>query len=255
MEAGAVDQETNGEFATVRLEHGHSISLHRAEQPGLQVRLDPLKGDQLRKLFAHHPIVHNSGRGYTDRFDAADVGFGFAHFLEGQSLQLEFVRDPALVQSLEQRFLLRARGDNQLATDLVRNRMFPAEGDHGVVTHPGEACFEAARAIVNAGVNDATVPTGLVSGPTLLLLEHGEAGGLFPPDQCISHSQPNNATPDDRVIISPHRPPRTVTSRACALCCAPGKPEFENDVQLRRFLVHSTARICHPIHLWNFTRP
>jgi len=68
--------------------------------------------------------------------------------------------------------LVVAHGDHDLAAALVGDAVLGAEAVERLAARDAVACLERARQVVEAGVHDAAVVSGLVGGHAILGLEH-----------------------------------------------------------------------------------
>ena len=99
------------------------------------------------------------------------MGFDFAKLLATQHSQArDAIGNPALMQLLEPRNLLGAGRDHELAALFEGNPMLLAEALHG--RGPGDAVARLQRAglVVEAGVDDSAVMSGLVRGHAIFFL-------------------------------------------------------------------------------------
>lgn len=168
----AVDQHPGAD----RPGAGTDLIRHCPEHPGVEHHLAPARGDQLGKLPHHHAVVDDSGRSHAHRLDAADIRLDGAQSCGIELLHLEAVLQPAAIEFVQAgEFVLAGRND-ELSTDPCLDALLPTERHHRGIARLAEPGLEAARLVINAGVDHPAVAAGLVSGETRLLLHHHHLG-------------------------------------------------------------------------------
>src|SRR3974390_2210944 len=129
-------------------------------------------GDQLGVLVGDVFVIHDAGGGHEQGADAVGVRFKFAELVALEQAQAgDSVGDSALMQFLKARDFVGSGGDDQLAALLVGNGVLGAEALHGGASGDAVARLERAGAVVEAGVNDAAVVSGLVGGDAVFFLD------------------------------------------------------------------------------------
>ena len=157
--------------------------------------------DELGILVGNIFVVHDSGGGNVQGADALAMGFELAKLVAIEQAQAgDAVGDAALVQLREARNFFGSGGHNQLAALFVRNAVLGAEALHRGASGDAVARLERAGAVVEAGVDDAGVVSGLMGGDAVFFLDDdealaGEAAGVFE-----RGSEPNDARADDEEV-------------------------------------------------------
>ena len=88
-------------------------------------------------------------------------------------------------------------GHDKLAALLVRQAVAPAEFECRLDARPAELRFQAARGIVDSGMDDTAVVPGLVGSDLLLFLDDGDGQALTPPRQLQRGRKTDDASADD----------------------------------------------------------
>jgi hypothetical protein len=107
--------------------------------------------------------------------EALNVWFDFFHFVGSEHANRQIVLSSSLVEALQAGQFRFLSGDDHFAADFVSDAVSLAKLKQAPVpfaAHPG---FQAARLIIDSGMNHAAVAAGLVQRPTRLLFEHQEA--------------------------------------------------------------------------------
>jgi hypothetical protein len=104
--------------------------------------------------------------------DPDAVGLELAQTLRADPLGGHAIRCSSPLELVEAAELAVFRGDDDLATDLVRDSGLVAEVKELLTSARTEACLQGARCVVDAAVNDAAAPTRLMESRTRLLLHH-----------------------------------------------------------------------------------
>src|SRR5258707_605268 len=120
------------------------------------------------------------------------VRLNFLHFGSTKSFWRQPVRYPAFVEILHQRKFRRRRGHNQFPTGFVSDAVMFAELDQPAVSFATQLRLETSRLVIDAGVHDPAVPTGLMPRPPVLLFKNcdPDSGSLF--EKRPSHRKPDN---------------------------------------------------------------
>ena len=177
---------------------------------------------------AHLPAGggHLGGQGPGDR---GVVGDGRARRVEGRQpdgVRLDLAdllrREPAQprhpvvgggpLEGVEAPHLVGVDGHDELAALDVGDRVLGAEVTQQAATAGAQLGLEAAGLVVDAGVHDAGVVTGLVRGEAVLLLEHHHLGARTPSYDLARDRDAEDAATDDADPCVPHG--RTVLAPA-----------------------------------------
>src|SRR5436309_975307 len=114
------------------------------------------------------------------------VRLNFAKFFGGEEREARHaVGGSAPVQFFEHRYLGNITGHNDLATLMVAHRVFVAEASEQLTPTRASARLGRAGFVVNAGVNDAAVVTGLVVGKVAFFFEHDDRRARITPRQLM----------------------------------------------------------------------
>jgi hypothetical protein len=125
------------------------------------------------------------------RFDLAQL------LRPNQPKSCEPVRLATLAQILQARQFLFLRCYNDLTAYVVRDSVLTAELDHRGGARNTEACFQGARLVVHAGVNDSAVVSALVSRDAILFLQHQKPLPREAPRNLQGDSEANDSCADD----------------------------------------------------------
>ena len=170
---------------------------NRRSQPNLTAQFREALGQLLR----HEPIIDDARRAGQDRTHPADLGFGMPEL----RLVEQFDVDPVLPGPLEQcqhaLVLFGVGGDDELAALLVGDVVVVTETNRFAHAAPAEIGFQAARLVVDAGVNDAAVVPGLVEGQRSLFFQQYNALVRLALSQLPGCRQPHDAAAYDHVVV------------------------------------------------------
>src|SRR5271156_5676422 len=111
-------------------------------------------------------IIHDARGGHADGSDAGDMRFYFFYFFRTKPGGWHSIFKSTIEDLIELRNLLRPGGDDQLAANIERHAVLIAKGTQGLIPCLCQLCLEAARFVVNAGMNDAAIAASLVLGKT-----------------------------------------------------------------------------------------
>src|SRR5262249_19610848 len=128
----------------------------------------------------------------------------------------------ALVQGVHARRLDRVGGDEQLAADVNGDVVRGGELHRGPGAAPAQLRLEAARRVVDPGVDHAAVVSGLVGAQPVSLLEQDEGrvgSRLEQPQRC---GQADDAAADDAVVEDHRLSPMPYLDHAAT---SPMRPE------------------------------
>ena len=201
VEPAAVDEVTRLHRALRGLEHEPGrLAADRAHSgPGLDPPTALL--DQLRHLARHLDVVHDPGLGHVDRPHRAAVRLELPDFLRRQHLEPgEAVGLPALVDILQPRQLGRVGRHDDLAAALPLDAVGVAELLHPArPVHAGPR-LERAGLVVDAGVDDPAVVTGLVGRDLRFLLQQDQPEARMGLGQGQRGGEADDAASHDREI-------------------------------------------------------
>ncbi|MNE35350.1 hypothetical protein D3C80_1291040 [compost metagenome] len=109
-------------------------------------------------------IVHDAARWHEDASQADDVRLALAQLGGRQPITLDAVGFGAVPQRAHALHFQVVGGYQQLAALVVGNAVLVTEGLGGLVAFQAETRLQAARRVIDAGVDDAAVMAGLVLG-------------------------------------------------------------------------------------------
>ena len=125
----------------------------------------------------HERVVGDAGGGDVEGAEPADVRLDLAHGVAVEELEAgEAIGFAAGAEVVEAGGFRGGGGDDELATDLVRDGVPGAEGDHFAGSGDAHAGFEGAGFVVDAGVDDSTVVAGLMAGEAGFFFQDDDAG-------------------------------------------------------------------------------
>ncbi len=186
--AGGADLDAAGGARRVR--HGARGEHLLAEQDPPARRLD-VRGQRP----ADAGVVDDPGALHAQGRDRADVRLVLAGLLRGDPPGGDAVGHRAVGELLQAGHLGGGGGDDELAADVDRDALRPGVLRHRPGAGGGHRRLEAARGVVQAGVDDAGVAAGLVQGQAVLLLQHRDL--VAPGGQARGDGQPDDPGPDD----------------------------------------------------------
>ena len=146
-------------------------------------------------------VIDDSGLGHPQPLDPGAVGFDLADFVGGEGTQaIEAVGDAAATEFLESRQFKGVGGDDNFATNLVRDGFGTAEVEELLITGSAVGGFETSGFVVEAGVDDAAVVSGLMAGRGGFLFDEDEPGSGSGLEQFECGGEADDATADDEDI-------------------------------------------------------
>ena len=108
----------------------------------------------------------------------------------------------ALSQFLQPRHFIGASGDDDFATDLVRNSVLAAELDHGRRSTDAQLGFHRPWLVVDAGMNHAAVVSALVAGNAVFLLQNQEPTTWKAARDFERNPESDHTTADDDYVVA-----------------------------------------------------
>ena len=91
-------------------------------------------------------------------------------------MHFEAVLDRSGVKPIQGRNLTLVARDDHLPADVVWDAVLLAEGNHRCVPLPAELRLERSGFVIDSGMNDAAVASGLVSREAVFLFENRHCG-------------------------------------------------------------------------------
>ncbi len=150
-------------------------------------------------------VVDDAGFGHMEGADAGGMGFVFGDLLFFQPANsFESVGEASFVQGLEAWQLFGFGGDDDLAAYFVRYVLGTAKFQKESVSFSAIEGFERARLIVDAGVDDAAVASGLVFGKAVLLFDEQESGGRGLLEDLVGGGKPDDSSAYDCDVVWEH---------------------------------------------------
>src|SRR5918995_6150998 len=207
LQPGAVDQPARPEALSGRAQlypvtgFGETCNLCAGAQ------LAAFFDDHLREGFGDTDEVYYPRARHLERRDTRGVWFELFELPRSDLLDREAVLYAPLVEVSQTRHLSRLRRDDNLATDLVRDPILPAELHEPLCSLLTEAGLQAPRLVVDAAVNHAAVVAGLVVGPIRLLLEHHYARVRVTVQKRLGSGEPDDTAAYHREVVHRCEPP------------------------------------------------
>src|SRR5437763_1375862 len=128
--------------------------------------------------------------------------FNFFDLIGREPAYVEAVLESALEEFFEERQFFLFGGHNHFTADIVIDPMLLAKLDHGAAAFARKFGLEAARLVVNAGMNNTAVSTGLMQRKVLLLFQQQDREPGLTPAQNHRGSEADNAAADDCAVKS-----------------------------------------------------
>ncbi|MCY1435616.1 hypothetical protein D9M71_517170 [compost metagenome] len=149
-------------------------------------------------------VVHDAARRHKDTTQADDVRLALAQFGGRQPVTLDAVGFGTVPQRAHALHFQIVRGHQQLATLVVTDAVLVAEGLGGLVAFQAETRFQAARRVIDAGVDHAAVVAGLVLGRAGLFLQQEDFRVRVNLGQLHGRGHAHNAATDDDEVVHSH---------------------------------------------------
>src|SRR5690606_17603422 len=202
VQSGAVDHQPGIVRLPSRRYMGHTLvdvdALYLFAQEKASARLLEYFGVLLR----HHTEVDNTRLRHQYATDARCMGLVFPDLLGRQhGKRLQSVLQSALIQGLKHGQLALVGGDDNLGTQFVWDVVALAEVDQHVVPPDAVEGFQAARFVVQTGVDNATVIASLVAADTIFFFQDGDFQRGIGGEQLQAGGQSNYAATDNKHIV------------------------------------------------------
>jgi hypothetical protein len=157
--------------------------------------------DILRERSGHESEVDDAGRGRVERGEPADVWLELPELVRPQPAEpRDLVRVAAPLELVEARQLGLTDGDDRLAAATGRDPARAAEVVELARAGDAEPRLQRARFVVDAGMDDAAVASGLVQTDLRFALEHRHPLTRIPAKRLPRGRQPDHTGADDREI-------------------------------------------------------
>src|ERR1041385_2687547 len=112
----------------------------------------------------HRCVIDDSGLGDPQTRDARGLRLTFSDLFARKSFELYSVRAAACLQRGQPWKLFFAYGNNELSTPAMRNVFLLTKPVHRAQPVSAQAGFQRSRFVVQPGMNDSAVMSGLVRG-------------------------------------------------------------------------------------------
>jgi len=209
LESGAVDDVTRMEFLVAAAEDGDAVGAFESVDSCAEANFATSCDDKFGVFFRNETVIRDSCAGNMDGANARGVGLDLAQSGSIEHAQSwNAVGDTAPIEFFEAGEFGFFGGDDDLAADLVRNRVLTAESDHGLCARYGEASLHGAGLVIEAGVDDAAVMAGLMCGHRGFLIEYQNPVGRETASEFQSGGEPDyTGSDDDNIILVTHGAP------------------------------------------------
>ena len=216
VQARAVDQIRRVLGTQVRLDHPPGAVAADAEHPGAGADLTAMAADDVGVRAGDRDVIDDAGRADPQGLETGRVRLDLAQALGTDHLEAgRRIGGAAPMQLLQARQLVGSGGDHHLAADLVGDAVHLGERHHFARPLHRVARLQGPGLVVDAGVDDAAVVTGLMRGEAIFLLQQDGAGRRRGLGQRHGGRQPHDAAADDHhlrfhghPLSSPQRPNR-----------------------------------------------
>jgi hypothetical protein len=175
------------------------------EHLGANLELSSLLLYLVHQGMANLPIIHDTRSGHADRGDAGDMRFYFFCFFRTKPGRRYSIFKSTIEDLIELRNLLRPGGDDQLAANIKRHAVLVAKGTQGLVSGLRQFCFQAARFVVNTGVDNAAIAARLMLSKTNFFFNQQNACKRIATAKGSARRETNDSSTNYREII--HRLP------------------------------------------------
>ncbi|MNN22455.1 hypothetical protein D3C81_1358130 [compost metagenome] len=149
-------------------------------------------------------VVHDAARRHKDTAQADDVRLALAQLGGRQPSTPQPIGFGAVPQRAHALHFQVVGGHQQLAALVVTDAVLVAEGLGGLVAFQAEARLQAARGVVDAGMDYATVVAGLVLGRAGLFLQQEDFCVRVNLGQLHGRGHTHNAATDDDEVVRSH---------------------------------------------------
>ena len=187
------------------------IGHHRAE-----CQLAAPLADNLAHHLGNRRVVDDSGRGDEQCAHTPDVRLASMQLAGIEPLDLDVIGVRPRVERVHAGQLGGVGRHEQLAAHVYRYPVPGGEVFGGLGPLPAQPGLEAARCVINAGVDDPAVVPGLMRPERQLLVDQAQAGAGLAVENRHRRGEADDAPADDAIVVT-HPSPRgglTATVRA-----------------------------------------
>ena len=170
-QSSAIDHHARLNFTARSFERWGVTSIVHLQNAHAGLNRPAVSSNQISVRVRHCAIAYNSGRRHLDCSQASDVWLNFAHLLRNEPRNRKTILQTALVKILQSRELCVFSCDDNFAANLMLDAVLAAKFNHRGIAFASITGLVTAWFVVNAGMNDATVPAGLVRRQLLVLLD------------------------------------------------------------------------------------
>ena len=213
VQARAIDHAARFDVTYCGFQNDPGWRLHDASYFAASEDLPAGASNQLGIFLRDERVIGDSGPRHIKRGDARRVRLDIAQLLWPNLREAGHAVCGAAAHEFLKAGELRFAGrDHDLSADFVWDAVFAAELHHR--TCAGHAILRLQRAgpIVNAGVNDTAVMSGLMARDRSFFFQNGQTNSRVVAQRLKSRSQTNDSTADDgKIKVEVHVHPRMIS--------------------------------------------
>ncbi len=176
VESGAVDHVFRGECSASCFDHHFRAARQHSLDLSSRSYGPALRGHNLCVFPADCGVICDAGTRHPHAQHAAAVRLNLAYLFRLQQAQSgKAIGLSTLEQHFQARDFAIGRGHNDFPADFMRQVVLAAKFHHGRGSFDAQPRLQRSGLVVNAGVNDSTVVSALMTGNSIFLLDHEQS--------------------------------------------------------------------------------